>query len=308
MRPHHRAVAAGADRGRVVNADDPRLSPESSGAGRLQRAVLKVLLAHRAAGELPTNGRFVFYELEGLGVVRKSRQGESRRGSSDDPREQEVIDALTVLRDREIVPWSWIDDETRTLDEWSYADSVAEFLREALDHARISPWPSEPPLILAESRTLRGPLRPVVARYLCPFAATNGQTRGFLHTEIVPILTGNDRPVLYLGDHDLQGGQIESHTRNVLERATGREIDWRRLAITDEQISDAGLTPIHKVDHRYRPARVHLAVEVESLGQGTVLQLLTEALDELLPEPLADVLERQRVQREAWAERLGEDE
>lgn len=39
----------------------------------------------RAAGELPTSGRFVFYELEGRGLVRKSSRGEYRRGTADDP-------------------------------------------------------------------------------------------------------------------------------------------------------------------------------------------------------------------------------
>lgn len=41
--------------------------------GSLQRIALALLEEHREKGELPTNGRFVFYELEQRGVVRKSR-------------------------------------------------------------------------------------------------------------------------------------------------------------------------------------------------------------------------------------------
>ena len=55
-----------------------QLSSPNSGRGRMQRLFLQVLLDHEAAGEIPTSGRFVFYELEGRGLVRKSSRGESR--------------------------------------------------------------------------------------------------------------------------------------------------------------------------------------------------------------------------------------
>jgi hypothetical protein len=289
------------------STDVPGLSRPNSLAGRMQREVLAVLRRHQAAGELPTSGRFVFYELEGAGVVRKSNQGESHRGSTGDPREQEVTDALFYLREHGIVPWSWIEDETRHLLKWVYADSIAEFVRDSVDFARINPWGSDPPLLLVESRSLGGVLRPMATEYLCSLAATNGQVGGFLHTVLGPfLLHGEDRVVLYLGDWDHQGHQIEANTRRVLERVTHREIDWTRLAITSEQITARGLTSVWKKDHRYRPALEHEAWECEALGQGTIQRLVREALDDLLPEPLADVRERERQEREQVAEALAE--
>ena len=86
--------------------DDARLSRPNTARGRMQRLVLQVQLEYEAAGELPTSGRFVFYEMETAGLVRKSSRGESRRGSGDDPREQEVTDALIWLRDKGVVPWT----------------------------------------------------------------------------------------------------------------------------------------------------------------------------------------------------------
>ena len=80
--------------------------------------------------------------------------------------------------------------------------------------------------------------------YLCSIAATNGQVGGFLHTEVAPILQHNYRVVLYLGDFDLQGHQIEANKAR-------RRIDWNRIAITEEQIAQRGLTPIVKKDHRF---------------------------------------------------------
>jgi hypothetical protein len=105
-----------------------------------------------------------------------------------------------------------------------------------------------------------------------------------------------------------KGHQIEANTRSVLERAAGRRFDrasWSRVAITDDQVRECGLAPVWKVDNRHRPARDHEAWEAEALGQpGTIQQLVRDALDALLPEPLDDVLEREAEQRVRVAELL----
>ena len=80
------------------------LSKPSSHKGRMQRLVLQLLLNHEAADEIPTSGRFIFYELEGEGHVRKSKKDESRRGKIGDPRETCVSDALMWLRNKGIIP------------------------------------------------------------------------------------------------------------------------------------------------------------------------------------------------------------
>lgn len=278
--------------------DDPRLSSAQSLRGRIQRLVLQLLHDHQERGEIPTNGRFVFYELEQQGHVRKSVQGESRRGSVDDPREQEVTDALIWLRDKGVIPWSWVADETRDVSD--FADKTYS---EIIAAVNIDPWQGRPPLILAESRSLGGVLSGIAYEYRCGIAPTNGQVGGFLHTEVGPVLRGNDRPVRYLGDWDHQGHQIELNTRRVLERVASRDIDWRRIAITEEQISERGLTPIWKVDNRYNDKTPRPAWEAEALGQGTIQQLVREALDQLLPTSLSDVQEREE-QEEARLQAL----
>jgi hypothetical protein len=284
------------------------LSRSGTLARRMQDGALAILRRHEAAGEIPTNGRFVFYEAEGQGLVRKSRQGESRRGNADDPREQELIDALTHLRDCGAVPWDWLTDETRTLYEWDCAASVFDYVVAQIESATINPWGDEPPpLVLMESRSLGGVLRGTIGPYCCPMAATNGQVGGFLHTKVAPLLRGNARRVLYVGDADLQGNQIEANTLRVLERAADRAIDWRRIALTAEQIAEHKLEPIWKVDGRYgkrgsdgkREGREHQAIECEALGQKLITTILRKALHDLLPEPLADLWAREDEQREA---------
>lgn len=76
----------------MVVAVDDRLSDVGSKAGRLQRACLKLLREHKRNGDIPTNGRFVFYELEQRGDIPKKYEGLKRTPAQD------VSDALMHLR------------------------------------------------------------------------------------------------------------------------------------------------------------------------------------------------------------------
>ena len=284
-----------------------KLSAPHTDTGKLQRAALDLLREHAERGELPTSVRFLFYELEQRGIVSMVKpkvQPRARRARAVP--DQGLIDAVRRMRDIGAIPWNWIVDDTRMLHQWRCAASVAAYLTESVSLARIDPWhQTVRPVILTESRTIGGVFARGVARqYLCPVAATNGQAGGFLVTNIAPLLANDATRALYVGDFDLSGGQIEDNTRRVLERHTGRSFDddtWERVAVTAAQaigLRAQGMTPIVKDDERYRPPHQHEAYEVEALTQAVAVSLLRARLDELMPEPLDDVLERQAQQRE----------
>lgn len=73
--------------------------------------------------------------------------------------------------------------------------------------------------------------------------------------------------------------------------------------MTAEQVEERSIDPIWKVDGR--DGRGHWAVEVEALGQAGLVALVRDQLDELLPEPLPDVLAREREQRDQVRRLLG---
>jgi hypothetical protein len=257
--------------------------------GALRAALLELHGEHKCDGAIPTSGRFLFYELVQHGIRSKERKAQGRRP------DQDVIDALTDLRESGDIPWEDIVDETRSLDDFRGASTLREWMLNVLPAARLDPWAGDAPLILTESRSLAGVLRELVRDHAALIAATNGQTRGFLHTEILPILRPGQR-ILYLGDFDLSGDQIEQNTRRVLEREMG-ELAWERLALTQEQVGEYDLPVIEKRDRRYSDGRPHLAVETEALSQKVIVQIVRNRLDQLLPEPLARVLVRERRQR-----------
>jgi hypothetical protein len=204
-----------------------------SKAALLRQAVHERLQAHAAAGDLPTSNRFVLYELRQESSPALYGFKSRSDGRSED---QNVSLASMWLRDAGLVPWDWLVDETRTLTAYPYAVTVAKYLLDTVDYARIDCWAGErPPLIICESRTFGGVLaRTVAEQYLTPVTATNGQAGGFLHTNVAPMLSYGSR-VLYVGDHDVRGNDIEANTWRRLESIVG-PLDWTRVALTAEQV------------------------------------------------------------------------
>jgi hypothetical protein len=300
-----------------VADDDPRLSRPDSNTGRLQRALLDQLRLHQAEGTIPTNPRFLFYELEQAGVVSKIpplKADGTRRRKED---RQYLSEALTHLRDKGIIPWGWVIDERREYTDWSVAETVADYLVEQLDWARINPWTVSPaPLILCESGSVAGILENLAYRYAVPITATSGQAKAHLINKVAPRLKRGQR-VIYLGDADLSGGLIEVHTNRVLIEHAPRwaysaggvlvPALWERLALSEEQVdADERLLglAITKTDRRFDPPYEHRAVELETLGQRQILDMVTARLDELLPQPLDEVLVLEDAQREEVREIL----
>jgi hypothetical protein len=284
-----------------------RFFNENTKIGRLRRACLEKLQEHQRDGAIPTNGRFIFYELEQDGVVEKAYRNADGSKRARTPA-QDISDALLHLRRFEWIPWDWILDETRELVSWRSAPTVQQYLIDSVATARIDCWGGRPaPLIICEARSTKGVLERIAAEYLAPITATNGQCGGFLVTDVVPLLRGNDRLVLYIGDHEIGGpaDQIEDNTRRYIEEHAERSLDWIRIALTQAQVdADPRLLrlTIPKTDNRCRPARIYEAVECEAVGQVTLERMLRDALDQLLPEPLEAVQVREAAER---AEAIG---
>lgn len=305
-----------------IEAVEDKLSAADTNKGYLQRELLKRLNVHVREGTIPTDGHFLFYELEQRGVVSKNPPP----GKVRTPR-QDLTDALTFLSEKGIVPWWWIEDGSRDYTKFKTRPTVGEYVSDSVNSAAIDRWGGKPaPLILCESQAVHAAAFDTAALYACPIAHTSGQARRHLINRVAPNLSGSQR-VLYLGDLDLSGGQIEEHTRktliehsffgqasSVLVRRQWEQMirsNWERLALTEAQVNAdprlRGLI-IRKVDRRFKPPRSFDAVELEALGQRRIVELVRARLDQLMldmtGEPIDAVLVRQDEQREQVAEQL----
>jgi hypothetical protein len=147
---------------------DPR---PASKIGRLRTELMYLMDQHRRDGALPTSVRFLFYELVARSIIAKS---------GDRP-DKIVSAALTNLRERGLVPWEDIVDETRSVEDFSGSTTVADDWLIFLRSARIDPWKGNVPFLLTESRSLAGVLRGLVREYRGRIAPTNGQVGGFAY-------------------------------------------------------------------------------------------------------------------------------
>jgi hypothetical protein len=99
--------------------------------------------------------------------------------------------------------------------------------------------------------------------------------------------------VLYLGEYDLAGNDIEYNTRTVLERIVGGELAWQRIALTEEQVISRNLSRIVKEDKRFLDGGKHEAVETEALSQRVITAIVRDALDPPLARAVDQVLARE---------------
>jgi hypothetical protein len=275
-----------------------------SKAERIERALLDELRALRADALLPTSGRFLFYRLESLRVVERQALGSDGRPRGRQPR-QDVADVLTDLREARVVAMDEVVDRTRgVLDLRGFA-SLEQAAERWIAQAPLDPWDGDAPMLWVESESLAGVLEPLAIEYRVPVVPLRGQGGTWLLGADVPRFVRDGTRVLYLGDLDLSGGQIEQSARARAEAYAGVELDWRRLALTERQARRYRLAPIVKSDRRYRPVRWHEAIETEALDQRVLVRIVREALNRLLPRPLVEVVGDEQAERERLLRKLG---
>jgi hypothetical protein len=134
--------------------------------------------------------------------------------------------------------------------------------------------------------------------------------------EAATALAGQDRPVIifYFGDHDPTGIDIP---RNIVEflREWGVEVDFRRLAVTPEQVVEFGLVtrPTKTGDTRARYFEGE-SVEVDAIPPKELRRLIQDAIGQHVDRRILERTRRaEQGEREflsLWADRLateGED-
>jgi hypothetical protein len=260
----------------------------STKVGRLRAALLERIETHRIDGTIPTSNRFLYYELEGkddgqgvlVSKVLKVRT-DGKKGRRSD---QGLIEALTELREDGLIGWDEIVDETRSVDCNVRYGSVREAVESYKQYVQIDPWQLSDtrPFVLCESRSLAGVLRATCNKYGVDITSVNGQCQGFLRTKLAAAMNESKLPlhILYAGDADKGGADIEAHTQKVLRECVNLPFTWERIMITQEQVEQYDLPSIIKTDKRTKVT--YEAWECESLSQKIIVDLIVNRLDDML--------------------------
>jgi hypothetical protein len=196
------------------------------------------------AGIQPVTGRGVGYKLFTVGLIPSMARKEMQR----------VYRLLKEARERELIPWDWIVDETRAVDRTSTWDNPAHYARCVAQSYRRDFWNQQPcrVLVVSEKGTVRGLLRPVLDHFAVGFQVMHG----FSSATIIHDLSEDDdgRPliILYVGDFDPSGMFMsEEDLPNRFSKYDGDHVELRRIALTRDQVS--GLPSFSATDKRKDP-------------------------------------------------------
>jgi hypothetical protein len=149
-----------------------------------------------------------------------------------------VYRALKTAREREMIPWDWIVDETREAERVPSWRDLHHFMRVLRRAYRKDRWALQPRLVevWSEKDTVKGILAPVLHEYGVTFLSLHGYGSSTkVHEEADLSLRDVDRErlVLYVGDFDPSGLHMsEVDITRRLEEYGAEAFTITRVALT----------------------------------------------------------------------------
>ena len=118
-----------------------------------------------------------------------------------------VYRLLKEARERDIIPWEWIVDETRELERVSTWSNPAEYARCVARSYRRDFWDQQPRrvMVVSEKGTVRGLLQPVLDQFAVGFQVMHGFGSATIVHDISEDDDGRPLNILYVGDYDPSG-------------------------------------------------------------------------------------------------------
>ena len=167
---------------------------------------------------------------------------------------QRVYRLLKEARERGIIPWEWIVDETRELERVSTWADPAEYARCVARSYRRDFWNQQPlrVMVVSEKGTVRGLLEPVLDHFAVGFQVMHGFSSATTVHDISEDDDGRPLIILYVGDFDPCGMFMsEEDLPNRFAKYDGDHVTLKRIALTREQVN--GLPSFPATDKRKDP-------------------------------------------------------
>ena len=218
------------------------------GRGMAQSS-LDLIEAMKAAAEAahPITGRGIGYKLFTAGLIPSMKTNPM----------QMVYRLLKLARERGMIPWEWIVDETRQIEKVSTWADPAEYVRAVSRSYRRDFWDQQPSRIevWSEKGTVRGVLAPILDEYGVGFRVMHGFSGATTIYDIAQ--DGDGRPLiaLYVGDYDPSGMWMsERDLPERLDKYGGDHVELYRVALRESDLpglpsfpaSDKAKDPRHK--------------------------------------------------------------
>jgi hypothetical protein len=217
---------------------------------------------------------------------------------------------VLALRRSGDIAYKLVVDSTRWMRKPRSYDSIEDALSSTAQLYRRNLWVQSPfrVEVWAESDSIAGTIYEVTSGWDVPLMVCKGYaSETFAYNAAEAWKADHRRPVvLYVGDHDPAGLEIEQDLRTKLTEFAGRDVGWQRVGVTWDQVEDLDL-PGTAAKIKKKPYPFPKAVEAEALPA----QYLRDELDELIREfvseqALAALLAAEESEREILMRMAGE--
>src|SRR5262245_58969413 len=163
------------------------------GRGMARASLELIEYMHEAAeAAQPITGRGIAYKLFAAGLIPSMATPEVRR----------VYRLLKEARERGMIPWEWIVDETRSLEQRPSWEDPDAFIRTVRRAYRRDYWAQQPHRVQvwSEKGTVRGVLAPVLNEYGVGFQVVHGFSSATVAYNTAQDKDGRLLFLLYVGD------------------------------------------------------------------------------------------------------------
>jgi len=259
-----------------------------SGRGLAQKTIALIDASFAILEEIqPASVRAVCYQLFIAHLIANMGKKETDKVSGH----------LTTARERGMIPWEWIVDETRQVERTQTWVTPSQYADTVMRSYRKDWWANQPErlMVISEKGTIGGTLRPVLHEYRVPFLIQHGYGSATAIKDLADFSVADERPLtlLYVGDHDPSGRSMSD--LDIPERMGryGGEADLVRLAVTPAQIAAYAL-PTFSAHDKCKDSRSPWFL-------NTYGETCCE-LDALNPNTLRDLVEGAITDRIAWEE------
>lgn len=219
------------------------------GRGRSQRSLDLIMAMYDIAEEAePITGRGVGYKLFSLNLIPSMSRNDM----------QSVYRLLKEAREEGTIPWEWIVDETRELEQVSTWDNPAAFVRCVARSYRRDFWNQQPKRIVvwSEKGTVRGILQPVLDEYGIGFLPVHGFGSATVVNDVSQDDDGRPLTILYVGDFDPSGlWMSERDIPERLSRYGGSHVSIKRIALLRQDCVVLGRRPAFNVSEKKKDPR-----------------------------------------------------
>jgi hypothetical protein len=208
------------------------------GRGMAKESIDLIAAMHAIAEECqPINGRGVGYRLFVAKLI----------SSMDEM--QRVYRLLKEARERGIIPWPWIVDETRELERVSAWDDAEHYTRCVIRSYRRDYWSQQPVrvIVCSEKGTVRGLIKPVLDAYGVSFQVMHGFGSATTVHDFADDYDGRPLILIYIGDWDPSGlCMSERDLPKRFSKYDGEHVILKRVALVREDL--AGLPSFPATD------------------------------------------------------------